>query len=477
MEKASLGAESRPASTTPPRASSRDRYLDLLRAIALVRVVAYHSFAGAAWLSVAFPSMGVMFALAGSLMARSLERPAFGVLKSRSRRLLLPLWVYSATVLVLLLWQGWSPVVRAGGSWFEPLLWFIPLGDPPFPPNIGTDAGLVESSWALQAEEGMWYIRAYFWFMLLSPLLLKAFHRLPWTTLLAPLGLIAVLSTEVIPLPDWANSGITDFATYGSCWILGFAQYNGLLLKMPRRVVFPAGLVLMVLGLFWAANHLEDKGWDLNNIPFAQALWSLGFCAMLLRISPSWQALPRRIRFLDKPIALVNNRAITIYLWHNLLLVITVVVIDRLYEVDALATAIPGILDSEWTQFIAVWLLLAIMFLTIGWVEDVAARRSPQLWPAGSLHRPPAHTRSVDSTQEYPNSHGPGAEGIRTSEVEHVEATRNPPGHRGPTPVRLRIPSSASETDSPTGGPTDGETNPSALPAFGSLGRSVGGHH
>ncbi|MBT2549584.1 hypothetical protein J7I85_14875, partial [Arthrobacter sp. ISL-65] len=189
-------------------------------------------------------------------------------------------------------------------------------------------------------------------------------------------------------------------------WILGFAHNNGLLLKMPRRVVFPAGLVLMVLGLFWAADHLDDNGWDLNNIPLAQALWSLGFCAMLLRISPSWQALPRRIRFLDKPIALVNNRAITIYLWHNLLLVITVVVINRLYEVDALATAIPWILDSEWTQFIAVWLLLAIVFLTIGWVEDVAARRSPQLWPAGSLHRPPAHTRSVDSSR--------GAEGIRT---------------------------------------------------------------
>lgn len=53
------------------RPSGRDRYLDLLRAVALGRVVIYHIF-GWAWLTILFPSMGVMFALAGSLMARSL---------------------------------------------------------------------------------------------------------------------------------------------------------------------------------------------------------------------------------------------------------------------------------------------------------------------------------------------------------------------------------------------------------------------
>ena len=72
-----------------PKRPGRDRYLDLLRSIALVRVVAYHLF-GWAWLTVLFPSMGVMFALAGSLMARSLSRPAWGVIRGRVRRLLPP---------------------------------------------------------------------------------------------------------------------------------------------------------------------------------------------------------------------------------------------------------------------------------------------------------------------------------------------------------------------------------------------------
>ena len=282
--------------------------------------------------------------------------------------------------------------------------------------------------------------------MLLSPLLLKAFQRLPWTTLLAPLGLMAVLSMGLIPLPDWGNSAITDFATYGSCWILGFAHNNRLLLEMPRRAVFAAGLALMALGLIWASSHLEDTEWDLNSIPLAQALWSLGFCAMLLRISPSWQSLPRPIRYLDKPISLVNNRALTIYLWHNLLLVISVMVIDRLYEIDDVAAAIPWVLSSEWTLFIGVWPLLAVLFLTIGWVEDVAAHRAPRLWPTGSPKKPSAlpsaadrnrsgqdlHSRTADAHEptagsELRTSHPwPGEPQVRSGELTAIPLAQQP---------------------------------------------------
>ena len=48
--------------------AGRDGYFDLLRAVALVRVVAYHTF-GWAWAGMVFPSMGVMFALAGTLIS------------------------------------------------------------------------------------------------------------------------------------------------------------------------------------------------------------------------------------------------------------------------------------------------------------------------------------------------------------------------------------------------------------------------
>lgn len=73
-----MGAEKKGAGK---KGGGRDRYFDLLRAIALFRVVFYHLM-GWAWLPVLFPSMGVMFALAGNLMARSLAaRPALGVVR------------------------------------------------------------------------------------------------------------------------------------------------------------------------------------------------------------------------------------------------------------------------------------------------------------------------------------------------------------------------------------------------------------
>src|ERR1700742_3041758 len=88
--------------------SRRERWLDLLRAIALGRVIIYH-LVGAAWLSLLFPSIGVMFALAGSLTRRSLSRPpAVKVVGRRLRRLLPPLWLMGAILIPIMLWQGWA---------------------------------------------------------------------------------------------------------------------------------------------------------------------------------------------------------------------------------------------------------------------------------------------------------------------------------------------------------------------------------
>ncbi|GAB2615182.1 acyltransferase [Kocuria himachalensis] len=354
----------------------RDRYLDLLRSIALVRVVAYHTFAGAVF-SLVFPAMGVMFALAGVLMARSLRRPAGTVLRSRARRVLVPLWVYAATVLALLVAQGWSP--GDDGSWGQVLLWFLPVGDPVFPEGVGS--GTVDPSWAVQAGEILWYVRAYFWFMILSPVLLRAFRARPWPVLLAPLVLSGLLALGVVPLPSWADAPVTDFTTYGSCWILGFAHQSGMLRRIPRRVVLVAGPAVMVLGLGWASGHQGEADWDLNEIPFAQALWSFGFSAVLLRISPAWRELPRPLRFLDGAVTLLNSRAMTVYLWHNLLLVGTVLLVDVLWSSDVLATAVPGLLESPWLSFVLVWPLLAAVVLAVGWMEDLAAGRRPRLWP------------------------------------------------------------------------------------------------
>ena len=136
------------------------RYLDVLRAVALVRVVVYHTF-GFAWIGFLFPSMGVMFALAGSLVARSLDRTTGArVVHNRVRRLLPSLWLLGVVLTPVMLLHRWPtdtgerPLV-----WYELLYWIFPIADPP-----GDD-------WAVDGTGVLWYVRAYLWFVLLSPFL------------------------------------------------------------------------------------------------------------------------------------------------------------------------------------------------------------------------------------------------------------------------------------------------------------------
>ncbi|MEX5306117.1 acyltransferase [Kocuria sp. CPCC 205258] len=419
----------------------RDRYLDLLRSIALVRVVAYHTFAGAVF-SLVFPAMGVMFALAGFLMTRSLRRPAGTVLVSRARRVLVPLWVYAATVLALLVGQGWSP--GADASWGQVLLWCLPVGDPVLPESAGS--GAVDPTWPVQAGEILWYVRTYFWFLLLSPVLLRAFRARPWPVLLAPLALSGLLALGLVPLPSWADAPVTDLATYGSCWILGFAHQNGLLRRIPRAAVLAAGPAVMGLGLWWAAGHRGEAGWDLNEIPFAQALWSFGFCAVLLRVSPAWRDLPRPLRFLDGAVTLLNARAMTVYLWHNLLLVGTVLLVDVLWESDVLATAVPELLASPWLSFLLVWPLLAVVVLAVGWAEDLAAGRRPRLWPV----RPAATPATAPVPAPVPGPAAATAAGQGTA--GQGAAGTGFPGRSWLYPRSVREPAALSPR-SPRGGP------------------------
>ncbi|GLP72837.1 membrane protein [Streptomyces sp. TUS-ST3] len=376
--------------TAAPKAPGRDRYLDLLRSLALVRVVLYHLF-GWAWLTVLFPSMGVMFALAGSLMARSLSRPALSVIRGRIRRLLPPLWAFSAVVLPLMFVGGWklSEDPDHSGTWglLELVNYVIPIGAPPYPWEVGFPKDLLETTWADQAVGPLWYLRAYLWFVLASPLLLWAFRRVPWATLLAPLALTAVVGTGLVTIPGELGNAVTDFAVYGSCWVLGFAHQEGVLAKVPRYLAVSGSFLVMAFGLWWASGHLGPEGWDLNDIPLAQAAWSFGFVVILLQYSPSWQELPGRLARWDKLVTLSNNRAVTIYLWHNLLIMATVPIIDLAYDLPFMqsdrAVAALDSTDTLW-MFFLVWPLIGLAILAFGWIEDLAAKRRPRLWPNGA---------------------------------------------------------------------------------------------
>ncbi|MFC5173095.1 acyltransferase family protein [Streptomyces mutomycini] len=356
------GTHRRTAPASPPAGPTgpaRDRSFDVLRAVALVRVVTYHTFEWP-WLGYVFPSMGVMFALAGSLMARSLERPAPGVLRGRLRRLLIPVWVFGLVLGPAMLLHGWVP-----GP--DVLLWVLPVGDPP------------GNAWGEQAWAVLWYLRSYLWFVLLSPLLLRVFRRAPLPVLALSLVPVTVLET-MSGVPDGRlGSAIGDASVFLFCWLLGFAHRDGVLDRVRGTAAVAVAAPLMAAGAWWASGHPADGSFDLDDIPLAQALWSAGFVLLLLRFRPRFDGLLLRHPVADQVVTVSNARAVTVYLWHEVALMAAVPLIDFMWEVPALEEHLP--LDSLWVQFGVAWVLIATAVVCLGWVEDVAARRRPRLLP------------------------------------------------------------------------------------------------
>ncbi len=287
----------------------RDRYIDTLRAVALVRVVVSHAL-GWVWLPYIFPSMGIMFALGGSLVASSLDRAQgnyWSVIHRRWRRLLPPVWVLGAILVPLMLIHQWRYNELDGSaplSWQTLLFWIFPISDPP------------GSSWAISYVDPLWYVRAYLWFTLLSGALLWAFRRWPKRTFMLPVGVAAIsyyggfdhLSTR-------SYETISDLGIYGACWLLGFAHHDGRIKRLPLKLVLPFSAALIAAGCAYALTHPDPVGGArIDVIPFAQTLYGSGAALLLLRLHSSFNWLTR-YPVLDRLVTVINARAVTIFLW------------------------------------------------------------------------------------------------------------------------------------------------------------------
>jgi peptidoglycan/LPS O-acetylase OafA/YrhL len=330
----------------------RNRYIDLLRAAAIVRVVVYHATGGAI-LTIVFPAMSVMFALGGALMAASLDRHGVAAVGRRLRRLLPSLWLLAAVFVPAMLLTGLAPDWRL-------LFWLAPLQDPP------------ANTWGALALSVIWYLRDFLWFVLLSPLALPLFRRWPVPTLLIPYGVLAIAQFGVTLPPVVADIGL-----YFGAWLLGFAHHDGRLRRVAWRVLLPAVAGLLVAGAAWFLTHPGPRGFDLNDIRLGNALWSTGFVLLLLRLAPAGGqgrvaaavAWLERRDWIRRVVTLLNARALTIYLWHMPFVVALVALAGRygwpLFDKPGLLARLPVVAAG-----------VAVAVVLFGWVEDVAALRS-----------------------------------------------------------------------------------------------------
>ena len=327
----------------------RNRYIDLLRAAAIVRVVVYHTL-GFWWLTVIFPAMGLMFALGGSLMAASIDRGGVKAVGKRLRRILPPVWLLGGIAVASMLLMGGLP-----HTW-RLALWVLPFNDPP------------ATQWGSEWLAMFWYIRSYLWFIVLSPALLWVFRRAPIPSLLIPFGVLLWMVATKSPFA--AGGTFRDFFFYAPAWMLGFAHHDGHLRRLSRKLVWAIALVLAGTGLWWLFTHPGPRVYDLNDNPIADALWSTAFLLVLLSHAPKVMTLGRAA----PPVEAVNRRALTIYLWHQAAIAL----------VDSVAVFLGISLLGTWGGFIevtSVFTVVVVAVLAFGWVEDLAARRRPALVP------------------------------------------------------------------------------------------------
>ena len=275
--------------TTKVLQTARDTSLDGLRAVAIIRVITWHA-SGWPWTTWVVSSVPAMFVVTGALLARSFESKSIvEVLRHRFQRLLPPLWVYCLLVFVL-------------SNHFETemsSLWtfIFPLEQP---------SAEIAGYWFTSA---LWYLRAYVWVLLLSPVLFFAVRR--FRSFVPIFGITCVV---LIGFFQWDASGtgwiVGDIVLYATCTAAGMAWLSKER-PSPQSLRIPM-TALGVSAIGWAVYRFPLDG-VVNNDHVLHLLLG-GFWTMVLL---SFPRLLGRIAE-TRPAKALNQYSLSVYLWHSI---------------------------------------------------------------------------------------------------------------------------------------------------------------
>jgi CubicO group peptidase (beta-lactamase class C family)/peptidoglycan/LPS O-acetylase OafA/YrhL len=357
-------------SVTPPRQAGdnrRDAALDLLRTVALGRVLLWHAFA-ASWMTF-FAAMPVMFFVAGTLLEPPAGASSYRALvRRRARRLLLPLWVYGAVVAAAGLLHGppgWHTISSASVALRHAATWIVPLVDP-----AGSEW---HGGWL---STHLWYLRAYLWVLLLAPLLAILARRLVRTLPVLGLAIVALDLCERADVPV-VGSGTTgvllgDALTYGGFAVLGMAYRRrpGHLPVRRLAACAAAACAATVLYVVFAGLPAGGVNESYGAVVLTGLTWLLAAGAAegpIRRLAE--RPATRRLT------SAVTRRAVTIYLWHPAAIVLAYTVLNGSGRFPRM-----GVVQQWPVPTVLVIVLTAastiVVVAALGWVEDLAARRS-----------------------------------------------------------------------------------------------------
>ncbi len=422
------------------RRGEREVFLDALRTVALIRVILWHA-TGAPAVTYVIAAVPTMFFVNGSLLAKSFERGVLPVLRDRARRILVPLWVFAAGAFVTMsVAHAIDGTEATEVPWRELVFWLFPVADPT---GSQWEAGYMAAP--------LWYLRAFLWILLLSPLLVQLVRRTG--------GAVVGVSFAAVFVLEWlARSGrwtgswawrVGDLALYATFSMLGIAHRNGRLAWMTRRHWATVAATAAGAAAVWLATQpVPDH--VVNDSHPAHLLVGLAWLGAFFTVRPAIERLART-RPAGAAISWVSQRTITIYLWHSTAIIVAYELLRR-----SGVSFPPG----GWVALLLVGTVLvtSVFVLCFGWIEDAANHRVRHLWPVPKFSGSAAHMHRFATASAVAGSLVLFASANATVfEAHRAEAAGQPA-----TP-KLRVPSRAPTV--PVFVPT-GDVAAVALPAI-----------
>jgi peptidoglycan/LPS O-acetylase OafA/YrhL len=340
--------------------AGRDEFLDLLRTVAILRVVVVH-LAGAAGLlwwpapTWVLPGMPVVFFVSGALAFGSLDphrdhpTPAGAFRRNRLRRLLIPYWGFLATVVAAVMV---SDVVTDGGRTavrFDRLLDApVPLAVPPLSPASGFAVG------------HLWFMGSFLVLIVLAPVLVRWYRSRP-VLLVASTGAVFI-GVQLLDAADLVPRELDRASLFALFFVLGFTYTDGRLDRVFRRVppvVLVAGFALAAVAAFRIEPRVPNATEPLHGL--LGAAW----LTAALAARPVLGLVAVRAR---PVLSVLTRRTLTIYLWGWPTTQLAHRIVDPTAGGSALVT------------FLALAVgLLVLAVVVAGPLEDVAAGRPARL--------------------------------------------------------------------------------------------------
>jgi peptidoglycan/LPS O-acetylase OafA/YrhL len=151
-------------------------------------------------------------------------------------------------------------------------------------------------------------------------------------------------------------------------WLLGYWYHDHRSRLPSRRKLGGIGLAAAVVAVAYGAA-VTGQWVIVTSDPFLNATVGVAWVAGALAVAPRIEQIAAWRPF-DVAVTWIQQRALTIYLWHAL-------AVGIVLEWGLHATAF----DNGWTRVAVVGVLTFAVVLATGWIEDIAAERRARVWP------------------------------------------------------------------------------------------------